>query len=230
LYTLISDFDPSSGWLEVRGRARPTDRLLSVILGEFVHDLRSGLDYVVTALVAESGARLLKSHQFPIYSTAHKFASAVGNEQKPVGALAGITSGFALIESFQPYHASPGAEGALGILQRLSNSDKHRAILAYSPFPLSSTLQIDHDGIVINSWQPPGGIQWDPTDEFVIERVQFAEPHPTKMIPHAEMQLHLTFWDAAFPPDYPTAIIFSLEQLGGIRDTVNFILDKVEAL
>jgi hypothetical protein len=50
------------------------------------------------------------------------------------------------------------------------------------------------------------------------------------MDPQAEMELHLSFMDAAFPPDYPDALLFTLEQLGGLRNTVSFILDQVEAL
>lgn len=230
LYKLITDFNPDTGWLEVRGRAQPGEVLLSVILGEFIHDLRSGLDYVVTALAGVSEAPLTRQHQFPICSTPKKFKSAAGSEQKPVGLVAGIRHGFALIESFQPFHASPGTEGALGLLQRLSNSDKHRTIAVYRPFPRRSTVRIDHDGVVIERWQPPSPLVWDPEGEFVMDRIRFAKPYPTKMDPQAEMELHLSFMDAAFPPDYPDALLFTLEQLGGLRNTVSFILDQVEAL
>jgi hypothetical protein len=54
--------------------------------------------------------------------------------------------------------------------------------------------------------------------------------HTTKMDARAEMALHLSFLDAAFPPDYPDAMLFTLEQLGGLRNTVSVILDQVEAL
>ena len=42
------------------------------------------------------------------------------------------------------------------------------------------------------------------------------------------MELHLSFLDAAFPLDHPGAMLFTMEQLGGLRNTVRVILDQVE--
>ena len=226
---LITDFSEATGWMEFRGKARHGDPTLSVLLGEFLHDLRSGLDHAVTAIVLASGAALTRQHQFPICSSPAGFRSMAGTKRKPAGALAGITSGFAEIESFQPYHAAAGAIAAVALLQRLSNSDKHRRLVEYAPMPVRSVLRMETDGVVVENWQPPGGVRFDFRDEFVVERVRFAQPYPRTVIPHLELGVGLTFLDAAFPVEYPTDALFSLEQLGGVRDTVNVILDQLAA-
>jgi hypothetical protein len=229
-YKLISEFNAQTGWLEVRGRARPAEPILSVILGELLHDLRSGLDHAVSALVVASGGQVSKQHQFPICSTPEKFISAAGPAKKPAGALAGIHAGYTVIEWYQPYHTSAGAIGALGLLQRLSNSDKHRRLVDYAPMPFSSVTKITSDRPVVEDWKPPGGIQFDFHDEFVIERFRFDPPYPTNIVPSLELAVQMTFLDAALPPDYQTDALFSLEQLRAVRDEVNVILDQLEAV
>ena len=63
-YAFVGDLDEESGWYTVKVLTEPAPTL-SVIFGEFIHDIRSALDYIVSALVVASGQPILRRHQFP---------------------------------------------------------------------------------------------------------------------------------------------------------------------
>ena len=230
---LIRSFDPDTGWLSIKVRAVPRELRLSVILGEYIHDLRSALDYTVTALVHASGATLTRRHQFPIHTDRSKFAKNVGTAAAPDdnGPLAHVRHGFDMIESYQPYNTKPcPGDSLLWLLQRLSNSDKHRAVVPYSPMPVSQQLTINSDGEVIDSWQPAGPQMWEPYGEVEILRLRFAEPYPTKIEPDSVVGISLMFIDAAFPPDHPDPIAFVVEDLHALGKQVAIIIADLETL
>jgi len=94
--------------------------MIGVILGEFVHNLRSTLDQLVWQLALLNGIEP-SGTQFPIVS-AHKGWPT----RRVEGWIKGVSSKHgAIIESFQPYH--PGRE-PLKWLGDLSNVDKHRVV------------------------------------------------------------------------------------------------------
>ena len=75
--TLGLDLSPSEAKLE-RAIPQPEEPRFGIIVGDIMHNLRSALDYIVTALVNQSRTRLTTSHQFPIYLDSTKFARTVG--------------------------------------------------------------------------------------------------------------------------------------------------------
>ncbi len=230
-YAFVGDLDEESGWYTVKVLTEPAPTL-SVIFGEFIHDIRSALDYIVSGLVVASGQPILRRHQFPIYSGPAKFASSVGTADRPRGPLLGIKSGFAEIEWHQPYNDEVGgsARNALALLQRLSNTDKHRAIVRFSPFPSSSDVQIRHNGVILEQWEPTLPIMWQPHVEAVLRKVCFAEPYPTQIEPRANMDVRLTFTDEAFPPEYPKPIFFDMKALGTLLQQATALIDTMSAL
>jgi hypothetical protein len=74
---LRADLDPDSGWCPIFVKSQPGELGTAVILGEFVHDLRSALDYIVTALADREQIRLTQYHQFPIAYTRGGYTKAV---------------------------------------------------------------------------------------------------------------------------------------------------------
>lgn len=121
---------------KVRITAQP-DPMIAVMLGDFIHNLRSALDHIVVACVPKVRRN---SAGFPIefrdiwakgadgqfvvnYSEAReKFASAI--KGLPDAAIA-------VIKRYQPYHLGSGAHRAtVGIISRLENADKHRQMIA----------------------------------------------------------------------------------------------------
>ncbi len=79
-----------------------------VITGEVVHQLRSGLDHLVTALYLTNGSSRVpqRDHQFPICDTLASYQAAVKN-----GMIRGVAlSAAKLIDACQPYHYTERAE------------------------------------------------------------------------------------------------------------------------
>lgn len=106
--------------------------LLACVVGDFVTNLRAGLDYVAWELFVKFGAQTLSESQkrrisFPIFASATDFADAGSSAQflNSIYGTAGAAA-FTIIESVQPYHA--GWE-SLRILNQLVNRDKHRMLL-----------------------------------------------------------------------------------------------------
>jgi hypothetical protein len=98
-----------------------------VMLGDFLHNTRSALDHLVSALVVVSGGTVHHRHQFPICDTPQRWRQRVVQPSPTASWLGFIDpSHIAVIEAVQPYQAT-GLKSLL-VLQRFSNADKHRLI------------------------------------------------------------------------------------------------------
>jgi hypothetical protein len=90
--------------------------MLSAILGDAVHNVRSALDYLAYQLVKANGIEPDDHTQFPIYNVRKK--------------LPDITPGVPLelrnlLDELQPYQFTHPRNHALEVLHRLSIADKH---------------------------------------------------------------------------------------------------------
>ena len=103
----------------------PTPPLhLGVIVGDFLHNLRCGLDHLIWQLVLLNGGTPTKSHQFPICDTEDEF------RRKAKQQLRGLTpSQVDTVATFQPSRLGDQAKmHSLAALRDLSNIDKHQFV------------------------------------------------------------------------------------------------------
>jgi hypothetical protein len=132
--SLAGEYDAESGWYAFRLQLTPAPLRMGVLVGDFVHNLRSALDHFIWQLVAFSGGNPGRSNQFPIYTSEADFLRDVEErvEDRGPGPLAGLgedTPGWAFVKGFQPYHRGDrAATHPLTRLNRLSNEDKHRVV------------------------------------------------------------------------------------------------------
>jgi hypothetical protein len=232
-YSIHCDFDEQTGVLRVLLRPQAADLRFSVILGELVHDLRSALDHIVATLVLASNATLTKKHQFPIESDETRFDRLCGTASSPLGQLKGIKYGFSDIRDVQPFHLKPDPDHAgLALLNRLSNSDKHRTVLPFADFPESHSLRLEVTGNcdIIEQGEPPGGLVWNPDGDTEMHRFRFAPPFPTEFDPKADMRLSAVFMDRPFPPEYNYTALIPMESVAGMCDQVQIVIDRIAAL
>jgi hypothetical protein len=116
--------------------------MIAVMLGDFVHNLRSALDH---AVVACSVPRFQKRASFPIAYKNIWARDASGDylirddegRESFARAIEGLTSeARKVILRAQPYMAGSGGEHAdrdiIGVLSRLENADKHRQLIIIS--------------------------------------------------------------------------------------------------
>jgi len=123
---------------EIRGRFRITkqpDPMIAIMLGDFIHDLRSALDWVV---VACSPRKHRYKAGFPILLKDIFAKNANGDfvfgdtERKSVEAcLRGLCpEARAYVMRLQPYNLGTSTPRAiLGLISRLENADKHRELI-----------------------------------------------------------------------------------------------------
>jgi hypothetical protein len=109
------------------------DPLLGVIVGELIHDVRSGLDHLVRELVLENGGDPGESSQFPIYDSETKWFQDVEDRdpKKKPSPIEGVTNDvFERIKAAQPYHLRHKQRRGHPLMQLLlmSNVDKHRTL------------------------------------------------------------------------------------------------------
>ena len=100
---------------------------LGVLMGDFVHNLRSALDHLVWQLALTQTDTPHDRLQFPVLDEAPPEAgwrSMVGDRLQRVPPEA-----VQRIWDLQPFHSEQPEIHALAIVQALSNEDKHRVIL-----------------------------------------------------------------------------------------------------
>jgi hypothetical protein len=99
---------------------------IPLIIGDFLQNLRSSLDYLVWELVLAAKNTPTKDNMFPICITPQLF-----NQQLTRGRLQGIpVDAVAEIEALQPYHSGKDAEGSvLAVIDNLCNINKHRRVI-----------------------------------------------------------------------------------------------------
>jgi hypothetical protein len=113
----------------------PTDPMLAMVLGDFIHNLRTALDHIVVAC-SPPGYR--KNASFPVRDR-DIFArndngefldpDAKGREdfRSAVRGL-GDSEALTVVIAAQPYQRDPRTD-IIGVLSRLENADKHRQLI-----------------------------------------------------------------------------------------------------
>jgi hypothetical protein len=114
------------------------DPKLAVLIGDFVHNLRSALDHIAVAIAPP---QRWKSAGFPIcfediWGTLSD-GSFVSRDEQARKRFSSLTDGMSagaitLIKRLQPYSNPPEDVMAhpVGVLSRLENADKHRSLIA----------------------------------------------------------------------------------------------------
>ena len=124
---------PASWGYRVRMTEQP-DETVALVLGDFIHNLRSSLDHVVHACVP---ARNRSQAAFPVeFSDPWKRAGRKYEirdaevRKRFMRQVRGIDpEAETLIEWLQPYNRAKPDTATIGLLSRLDNADKHRRLI-----------------------------------------------------------------------------------------------------
>lgn len=232
--TRIGKIDPQSGWCSIYLTPRDLrEPHLGIVFGEVTYNLRSALDYLVTALADASGVRVTTKHQFPIFDILCDYERVIGTAGalKERGPLAGIGFGVDLIEQLQPYHRQPDPHAdPLWHVHRFSNADKHREISAYMPMLGAGQVRLlAHDGTVVEMWQPRTLPRWSPEQEYEVGRYRFQAPFPSQVSAQTQMAVSVHFGTRAFGRD-PEGHAIDVQILGECCDHVAMVIDLLELL
>ena len=97
------------------------------MLGDYAHNIRCGLDHLITYLVLANSGNPSSANQFPICDTAAAWRKSLERKQ-----LDGVSaSDVERVRQMQPFYTeSSGSvrKAALSMLRRISNTDKHLMI------------------------------------------------------------------------------------------------------
>jgi hypothetical protein len=105
---------------------RPVPAKIGPVFGDALQCLRSSLDYLVWELVEAAGNTPHRKLMFPLALTPDQFK----NDVKKRGRLDGVApAAVVVIDQFQPYHRPNPKETVLGILDELTNVNKHRRVI-----------------------------------------------------------------------------------------------------
>lgn len=192
---------------------------LSVLLGDFLHNLRSSLDHLAWQLVLANGGTPGRSTSFPILLKRGKILPRItgGVSAKAVD----------LVESLQPYNNASGSsrEHPLWVLSTLNNIDKHRefniAVLNVSDMLQADLLTEDGTGIYM-TFQFPSNVGKDKliTDGAVIGKPPFPAGPGRKWGIGVQTRLALQETKEAGP--FGSLSLFKVAErlLGHVRDVV----------
>jgi hypothetical protein len=204
-YTFARDKQPrEGGWYHVRVVMPDPPLDYGVLVGEYIHNLRSSLDHTVWQLVILNGRRPRGSNQFPVARSLAGWRKALCRHQ-----LLGVSSQHAaLIRRFQPFHRGDRAKyHPLATLTSLSNEDKHRIVhaasLAVIAADLEITLKIDPPVAAHQIEVFPGSVI-DGADLFRFRSWPLPGQDPM-MDRHVNMEIKL-----------PTRVLFGRQRIGWI--------------
>lgn len=197
----------------------PPPLRLSVLLGDFLHNLRSSLDHIAWQLVLDNGGTPVKKTSFPI---------VLKRKGAPPKIAGGISAKAAtMVESFQPYNNVAGApaENPLYVLSTLNNIDKHRefniAVLNVSEMLEMHLLTADGEGIYM-TLQFPSHVGKDKpiTDGAIVGRPPFPANANQKWVIGVQSRLGLQ--ESEELPHIESSTLFGVaeEVLEHVRDTV----------
>ena len=234
-YAVRFSLDQNTGWCEVwlvpsnRG-----DYRFSLLFGDFIHNLRCALDYIVTALVIASGAQLTTKHQFPIYRQEASYIKDVGpfGSPNPKGLLGNVTHGVGLIESWQPYKLQQQGvdprDDPLWHVHRFANADKHREIAAFLPVPVGA-IDVAYNGIKVKDDPvltfPPN---WSPDQEYIIHRMRFDPPDAYNLRATGRLTINAGFSTAPFGAEPLHAV--AINKIRATCDHVAMLVNLFETI
>lgn len=193
----MPDKDLDDGWQVLRFRVREEPPIqLGLILGDFIHNLRSALDNLVCQLAQLSSREGCERTQFPICDSPELFAHELKRDR-----LAGLRGEHvAAIEGLQPF---PGrdtpTQKALVAIRDFDNFDKHRAIhaslAALDPRPESlrgRRERTDSDFFLTIEYVSVGQPLYDGA---VVARARGAGSLKPEMKLEMEIPVHIAFGD-----------------------------------
>lgn len=150
-----SDFYEIATERDYRGRivgravnVKTPDDKLSLLIGEFVHSVRSGLDHLVHRLAQHTTSNLpaswAKSSAFPIFKSGPEFRGEKQGRRGASPKMRGLSpSAQRSLERLQPYHRRRTPMlWALWQLEELSNLDKHRDMPLTGAVPAQGSVAI----------------------------------------------------------------------------------------
>ncbi len=203
---------------------RPPPIEWSVIVGDFVHNLRSALDHLVWQLVIVSGNAPRSGpggNQFPIFT--YKPGDMRRRNNRFNKQLRGVHPSIrAAIHRIQPYRAGDAAlRRPLAVLADLSNEDKHQAILpsyaAIPPQPLENGIDLSPveliDVAMFERMEIHANKPLVDGAEVMSADIEITGPNP-----HVKMQGELPF-DVAFGEGMEP-----MASLAAIRNAVNEVV------
>jgi len=226
-----TEIDPEAGLCEVFLRPQPiAEHFLGIIVGDLIHNLRSALDYIVTALVDKSNATLSTSHQFPIFMDKRSYNAKVGTESVATkeGWLRGVTMGLKQVWELQPFNSKMDpTDNPLAIISTFSNADKHRVIAEFIPLPANGSISVTNGTVIETEGVAESDI--NSTDEQFLGRFRFEAPYPAKPDIQSNIVVTMHFGTPSLGRSkVPTIIEASL--LGALCDHVAMVTNLFKAL
>lgn len=194
----------------------------STIIGDIVQQLRSSLNLLICALVIKNGNSVTRIHEFPICDTPKRFKTACER-----GKIKGISLAAKKAIWFrQPYRRSIDLKkNFLYVLRELSNTDKHRDLIAVLTLGHARDLDISasppsikkskeknankHPLTIIGIYPIIGSQR--PTEEGTeVLRFVFSEPEPYFKV-NSKPVINIVFSDLGIMPKQP--IIYIIKQI-----------------
>jgi hypothetical protein len=134
------------------------DPMIALMLGDFVHNLRSALDHVVVASIPKKDRGRDTGFPFASHDIFAKDANGnfvIENDQvrnnfeRPIQGI--DSKARAIIVALQPFHHGAIAHRhALGVVSRLDNADKHRELTTFTSGLLNVRVVVTTKGVTLS--------------------------------------------------------------------------------
>jgi hypothetical protein len=145
-YEIVVYDEPGNGSGVVIEPRRPVPAVLTLIIGDAIHNLRTALDHVATAPVRAGGGKVGKL-SFPFFKTRDELIK----DKDKLGPIDKFLPGARnlIIDTIQPYPDGQGCD--LHAMHSLDIMDKHNQLVIITTATLAANLVIKSQGKIILS-------------------------------------------------------------------------------
>jgi len=198
-------------------------------VGDYINNLRSALDYLITAMADASGQSVTRAHQFPVCTKSNDYKEILNgittNKRCP---LYGLQVGLDVVTASQPCNTRPDdpEEDILALLIRFSNTDKHRMLLQeFAMINGRVSLSIEaSEGTVVEEWRIP---KMEVKVNDTLKIATFRCSHPAARIElNGSVSAQIAIAAPPFPPQYPLGMALRKPDLPEMFDRVSAIVER----
>jgi hypothetical protein len=150
---------------------RPLDPMLSLWIGDCLHNLRAGFDHISYELIRAAGLTPTRQTVFPLLAERPRLPVYIRPDPGP------DAEAMRIVEDTQPYNWG-GQHDPLALLDHLDIVDKHRELL-----PTVASIDIPYYGLpkdvrTVRNWVPAGPVR----DGDVVMWAEVDPPQPPGMV------------------------------------------------
>jgi hypothetical protein len=142
LYGMVCEPDAQPGHYLIKAVKTGAEETWALIIGDYLHNLRSVLDHIVWQLVVANGGTPTNDTKFPVAESGPDWFDREAAKRQLKGVHPQAVAAIRTLQPFPPHYDGEPKLSPLWLLQKLNNIDKHRLIHTVTLSPHEARLTL----------------------------------------------------------------------------------------